>query len=232
MKYEILYGNAFPVVRCELERGESVKAESDAMIAMSATLDMEGSMDGNILGGLARKFLAGEKFFFQTIRASRGPGKLLLGQSSLGGIVDVELDGSYHLRVQKDGFLASTPDIIVDTAMQNLMQGFFSREGFFVLDVHGRGTVFLSSFGAIHAVNLAPGEEMLIDNGHLVAWPDYMNYSIEKASKGWISSMVSGEALVCRFTGPGVVLIQTRKPDGFRQWLEGMLPPTANRQSR
>ena len=231
MKYEILYGNAFPVVRCELERGESVKAESDAMIAMSGTLDVEGSMDGNLLGGLARKFLAGEKFFFQTIRASRGPGKVLLGPSSLGGIVDVELDGSYHLRVQKDGFLASTSGITVDTAMQNLMQGFFSREGFFVLDVHGRGTVFLSSFGAIHAINLAPGEEVVIDNGHLVAWPDYMNYRIEKASNGWISSMVSGEALVCRFTGPGVILIQTRKPEGFRQWREGMLPPSA-RQNR
>ena len=231
MKYEILYGNAFPVVRCELEQGESVKAESDAMIAMSGTLDVEGSMDGNLLGGLARKFLAGEKFFFQTIRASRGPGKVLLGPSSLGGIVDVELDGSYHLRVQKDGFLASTSGITVDTAMQNLMQGFFSREGFFVLDVHGRGTVFLSSFGAIHAINLAPGEEAVIDNGHLVAWPDYMNYRIEKASNGWISSMISGEALVCRFTGPGVVLIQTRKPEGFGQWLESMLPPSA-RQNR
>ena len=231
MKYEILYGNAFPVVRCELERGESVKAESDAMIAMSGTLDVEGSMDGNLLGGLARKFLAGEKFFFQTIRASRGPGEVLLGPSALGGIVDVELDGSYHLRVQKDGFLASTSGITVDTAMQNLMQGFFSREGFCVLDVHGRGTVFLSSFGAIHAINLAPGEEVVIDNGHLVAWPDYMNYRIEKASNGWISSMISGEALVCRSTGPGVVLIQTRKPEGFRQWLEGMLPPSV-RQNR
>jgi len=231
MKYEILYGNAFPVVRCELERGEAVKAESDAMIAMSGALDIEGSMDGNFLGGLARKFLAGEKFFFQTIRAARGSGQVLLGPSTLGGIVDVELDGSYHLRVQKDGFLASTSGIIVETAMQNLMQGLFSREGFFVLDVHGRGTVFLSSFGAIHAINLAPGEQVVVDNGHLVAWPDYMEYHIEKASGGWISSMMSGEALVCRFTGPGVVLIQTRKPESFGQWLEGMLPPSA-RQNR
>ena len=232
MKYEILYGNAFPVVRCELERGEAVKAESDAMIAMSGALDIEGSMDGNVLGGLARKFLAGEKFFFQTIRASRGPGTVLFGPSALGGIIDVELDGSYHLRVQKDGFLASTSGIIVETVMQNLMQGLFSREGFFVLDVHGRGTVFLSSFGAIHAVNLAPGEQVLVDNGHLVAWPDYMDYHMEKASSGWISSIISGEALVCRFTGPGVVLIQTRKPESFRQWLESMIPATANRQNR
>ena len=216
MKYEILHGDAFPVVQCDLQYGESIKAESDAMIAMSASLELTGNMDRNILGGLARRFLAGESFFFQTIQASRGPGR----------VIDVELDGSYGLRVQKDGFLASTPGVEVDTAVQNLAQGLFSREGLFVLNLRGRGLVFLSSFGAIHSVNLEAGEEVIIDNGHLVAWPDYMQYRIEKASNGWISSVISGECLVCRFTGPGVILIQTRKPEAFSQWLQGMLPPS------
>ena len=226
MKYEILHGDAFPVVQCDLQYGESLKAESDAMIAMSASLELTGNMDRNFLGGLARRFLAGESFFFQTIQASRGPGRVLLGHAAPGGIIDVELDGSYGLRVQKNGFLASTPGVEVDTAMQNLTQGFFSREGLFVLNLRGRGLVFLSSFGAIHSINLEAGEEVIIDNGHLVAWPDYMQYRIEKASNGWISSVISGECLVCRFTGPGVILIQTRKPEAFSQWLQGMLPPS------
>lgn len=228
MKYDILHGEAFPLVRCDLTQGEMIRAESDAMVAMAGTLDIKGSMDRNILGGLARRFLAGESFFTQEITATRGPGSVLLGHAAPGGIIDVELDGSYNLRVQKDGFLASTPDIIVDTAVQNLAQGIFSREGFFVLNIHGRGTVFLSSFGAIHAINLDPGEEVIIDNGHLVAWPDYMQYRIEKASSGWISSIISGECLVCRFQGPGVILIQTRKPEAFAGWLRGMLPPPSN----
>lgn len=222
MKYEILYRDAFPVVKCDLQRGESLKAESDAMVAMSATLDINGSMGGSLLGGIARRVLAGESFFFQNIVASRGPGYVLLGHPAPGGIIDVELDGSYQLRVQKDGFLAATDGIQVDSAMQNLAQGLFSREGFFVVNVHGRGTVFLSSYGAIHAINLDPGEEAIIDNGHLVAWPDYMNYRIEKASNGWISSVMSGECLVCRFRGPGTVLIQTRNPASFSQWIKKM----------
>jgi uncharacterized protein (AIM24 family) len=53
MKYDILYPEAFPVVKCQLERGEKIKAESDAMITMSATVDVEGKMDGGILSGLA-----------------------------------------------------------------------------------------------------------------------------------------------------------------------------------
>lgn len=224
MKYEILYPEAFPVVKCQLEQGEKIKAESDAMITMSATVDVEGKMDGGILSGLARKFLAGESFFFQELIASRGPGEVLLGHPLPGGILDVELDGSYGLVVQKDGYLASTQGIQVDTKMQNLSKGLFSGEGFFVLNVTGRGTVFVSSYGVIHPVNLGAGEEVIIDNGHLVAWPDYMQYSIEKASSGWISSVTSGECLVCRFRGPGVVLIQTRNPSGFEAWIRSMIP--------
>ena len=51
-----------------------------------------------------------------------------------------------------------------------------------------------------------------------------MDYKIEKASSGWISSFTSGEMLVCRFKEPGVVLIQTRNPQGFAEWIKDLLP--------
>ena len=224
MRYEILYPEAFPVVRFYLKRGEKIKAESDAMIAMSSTVDVEGKMEGGILSGLARKFLSGESMFFQELAANRGDGKVLIGHAQPGGIMDLELDGSYGLRIQKNGFLASTEDIQIDTHVQNLARGFLSGEGFFILNAKGRGTIFVASYGVIHAINLEDGEEVVIDNGHLVAWPDYMDYKIEKASGGWISSFTSGEMLVCRFRGPGVVLIQTRNPDAFKGWIQSMLP--------
>ncbi|HCB92317.1 MAG TPA: TIGR00266 family protein [Selenomonas sp.] len=224
MDYRILYPEAFPIVECSLQRGERIKAESDAMISMSSTIDVEGKMEGGVMGGLARVFGSGESFFFQELIASRGPGKVLFGHALPGGIMDVELDGSYGLRVQKNGFLAATQNIQVDTKMQNLMQGLFSGEGFFILKISGKGTVFVSSLGVIHPINLESGEEVIIDNGHLVAWPDYMEYTIEKASKGWLSSLTSGEGLVCRFRGPGVVLIQTRNPDSFTGWIRSLVP--------
>ena len=58
----------------------------------------------------------------------------------------------------------------------------------------------------------------------LVAWPEGMQYTIEKASAGFISSFTSGEGLVCRFRGPGRVLIQTRNPSGFGNWVMPFLP--------
>ena len=225
MNYEILHQDAFPIVRCDLLRGETINAESDAMVAMSSNLDVSGSMGkGGVLGGLARKFLTGESFFMQKITASRGAGSVLLGHPAPGGIADVMLDGVHGLRVQKNGFLAAEETVEVDTTMQNLSQGLFSREGFFVLNIHGKGIVFISSFGAIHEINLNDGEECIIDNGHLVAWPDYMKYTVEKASSGWFSSIASGESLVCRFRGPGTILIQTRNPDSFSAWIKSMMP--------
>ncbi|QZY54832.1 TIGR00266 family protein [Crassaminicella profunda] len=218
MDYKILYEEAFPLVQISLGKGEMVKAESGAMVSMANTIDVEGRAEGGLMKGLGR-MLAGEKFFFQTLVANRGPGEVLLAPSALGGVVDVELDGSYSLCVQKDGFLAATQNIEVATQMQNLSKGLFSGEGFFIVKISGRGTVFLNSLGAIHAINIPQGEERIIDNSHLVAWPEYMQYTIEKAAKGWISSFTSGEGLVCRFRGPGTVLIQTRNPGGFGSWV-------------
>ncbi len=227
MRYEILYQDAFPIVKCQLQQGERIKAESDAMIGMSSTIDVSGGTEGGIMRGLGR-LLSGESFFFQYLTATRGNGEILLGHAIPGGIIDVELDGSYGLRVQKNGFLAATEGIQVDTKAQNLMRGMFSGEGLFILNISGRGTVFLSSYGSIHAINLAPGEEYVVDNGHLVAWADYMQYSIEKASSGWGNSIMSGECLVCRFRGPGIVLIQTRNPRSFKNWLAGIGLCTGN----
>lgn len=90
--------------------------------------------------------------------------------------------------------------------------------------VSGQGIVFVNSYGGIHVINLEPWQEYIVDNSHLVAWPDYMNYTIEKASSGWISTFTSGEMAVCRFRGPGPIIIQTRNPRGFGNWIRKFMP--------
>ena len=75
MEYKILYPEAFPVVECSLRHGEAIKAESDAMIAMDATVDVEGKMEGGVLGGIMRRVFTGESFFLQRLVASRGAGR-------------------------------------------------------------------------------------------------------------------------------------------------------------
>lgn len=226
MEYRILHKGAYPIVSCMLKRGEKMKAESDAMVAMSGNMEISGSMKGGFMGGLARKFLAGESFFFQEVAPKNGNGFVLFSHALPGEIADLELDGSHGFFVQKGGYLASETSVEVKTATQNLSKGLFSKEGFFILKLTGRGVVFLSSYGSIHPIKLEAGEEIVVDNGHLVAWPDNMYYNIEKSSNGWISSIMSGEALVCRFRGPGTVLIQTKNPRAFEAYIRGVVPPS------
>jgi hypothetical protein len=53
------------------------------------------------------------------------------------------------------------------------------------------------------------GEKYIVDNGHLVAWNT--KYVLERvASGGIVSGLAAGEGLVCKFTGPGTVFLQTR----------------------
>ncbi|MDR1039309.1 MAG: TIGR00266 family protein [Deltaproteobacteria bacterium] len=214
-KYEILYGEAFPMLLYRLDQGETFKAESGAMVAMDAHLQLSAKMEGGVLQGLARKFLSKEKAFFQQVTATSGPGEAYFSPSFPGGIMPVQMNGQTRLRIQKDGFLASTFGVTVETVSQGLAKGLFSKEGFFILRASGQGILFLSSYGAIHPLHIPPGKAVNVDNGHLVAWDDTMRYEIRKASASIVTSITSGEGLVCAFVGPGTVYIQTRNPAGL-----------------
>jgi uncharacterized protein (TIGR00266 family) len=227
LTFRVLYRGAFALLEVHLRLGQTIKAQSDAMVAMDASVDVEGRMEGGLLGGLGRLF-SGESFFFQTLRASRGAGVAHLAPAQPGDLLPIRLDGTGAYVLQKDGFLAASEGVEISTTAQNLTKGLFSGEGFFVLKARGRGMLFVESYGAIHEMDIPAGEELIIDNGHLVAWPETLSYQLEKAGSGWISSFTSGEGLVCRFRGPGKVYIQSRNPAAFGAWVRPLLP---NRRS-
>lgn len=223
MRYEILGGDAFPMIKVWLKKGESMKAESGAMVAMSQGMALTSKMDGGIGKAIGRMF-SGESFFMQAIEAENADGWAMLTTPVPGGITPYELKNGVELLVQKDGFVASSQGVEVSSKMQNLVRGLFSGEGFFIVRLSGEGTVFLSTYGSIFSLDIPAGEEVIIDNGHLIAWESHLKYEITKAAKGWTSSFLSGAGIACRFKGPGTVLIQSRNPWSLGQWLFPLLP--------
>lgn len=220
IQFKTIHPGDSPAVHVRLPQGASLYAESGAMIGMTSTIRVDGTIKGGLLGSLKRKLLSGETFFFQTLRAEGGDGEVLLAPAPPGETLILELDGSTEYFVQKGSFLAATEAIRLESKMQNLSKGLFSGEGFFISRIAGRGTLVLNSFGAIHRIDLAQGQEYIVDNHHLVAWTASTAYGIEKASSsGWVSSITSGEGLVCRFKGPGTIYLQTRNPAAFGSWL-------------
>ena len=138
MRSEILYPGAFRWCGWTWQRGRHQgRVWRDG--GRSPTIDIESKMEGGFLGALSRKLLTGEKFFFQTLRASRGPGEVLLAPTVPGEIVILELDGVNEYMVQKDGFLAGAETINIESKMQSLSRGLLGGEGFFILKISGRG---------------------------------------------------------------------------------------------
>lgn len=83
-----------------------------------------------------------------------------------------------------------------------------------------RLVINLLKFTADSITQLQHGEQHIVDNGHLVAWS--CDYKIEKAGGGMMTSMKTGEGLVCRFTGPGSVYIQTRNGEAFDEYIRSV----------
>ncbi|MCZ7681226.1 MAG: AIM24 family protein [Sandaracinaceae bacterium] len=85
------------------------------------------------------------------------------------------------------------------------------------------GQVLVGAFGGIQELHC--NDDMVIDTGHLVAWDATLNYSIGKSGSGWIASWLSGEGLVCNFSGQGRIWIQSRNASEYGQTVGAMLPP-------
>lgn len=220
MEYEIRYGPSYALALISLQPGESIQAEAGAMVSMSDGVRMDTGVRGGLVAGLKRSFLGGESFFINTFTAER-PAAVTIAPALPGDIVALQVSDQ-PLFVQSGSFLAATPHVTVDTKWGGA-KTFFSREGLFLLKCTGQGTVWVSSYGAIHEVELEPGERYVVDTGHMVAFDASVRYEVGRAG-GWKTTLLGGEGLVCKLTGPGRFYLQTRSPESFLSWLAPKLP--------
>lgn len=190
------------------------------MLSMSPTVVLDSKIHGGI-GKMFGRLLGGESAFQTTFTATHGAGEVLLAPPGPGDILPLQLSGQ-ALMVTSGCYLAG--DVALEIQTQASLKGFFGGEGLFILRVFGMGTLLLSSFGAVHAVQLQPGQPYIVDTGHLVAFTEGMGYQLRKATRGLIGTITSGEGIVAELTGPGTIYIQTRTPVGFGGWLSSFIP--------
>lgn len=204
----------------DLAAGESVRAETGAMVSMSSNIGVQSDMQGGIFKSAMRKVLGGESFFVNTFTAQGSPGTVTVAPSLPGDITTLSLAGEMY--VQSGSFLAGEQGVDVDIKWGGA-RSFFSSEGLFLLRLSGRGQVLLSSFGAIREIVLEGGSSMIIDTGHIVAFDSHLDWNVKKVS-GLVTSVLSGEGLVAEFAGEGKVWLQTRSDQAFLDWLLPRLP--------
>ena len=229
MKAEILYRPSYSMAQVQLEAGENITVESGSMVGMSSNMQVETSMKGGLLKSLARSVLGGESFFINTYHSEGGAGELLLAPTLPGDVFTFDLSGNAYL-VQSGSFLASSEGVATDTKWGGA-KTFFGGEGLIMLRCSGVGTLILSSYGAIHELDLAADEKFTVDTGHLVAFSEDIGFKVRTIGNSK-STIFGGEGLVTDLTGPGKVLMQTRSVGAFLDWLMPKLPNTSSSEGK
>ena len=221
MQIELLYRPAFSLGIINLEGNEEVRVEAASMVSMSGGMTLETQATGGFFKSLGRAVFGGQSFFQNTYQAPAGGGRVAVAPALPGDLLVLDLHDE-TLLVQSGSYLASAMSITTDTEWSGA-KTFFAGEGLIMLRVQGSGPLLLSSYGAIHEMNLAAGETLTIDTGHLVAFTHTIGFQVRKVG-GMKSTLFSGEGLVVDLTGPGRVLAQTRSSDQFLSWLIPKLP--------
>jgi uncharacterized protein (TIGR00266 family) len=222
MRAEILYRPSYSMAIVDLEPFEEIRVESGAMVSMTEAMMLKTKAEGGLLRSLSRSLFGGESFFLNVYQAPDFGGQINLAPALPGDMMILEVREQDTLLVQGGSYVASSMGIEIDTKWGGA-RTFFASEGLIMLRTAGVGLLLLSSYGAIHPVDLTPGQRYTVDTGHLVAFSEHMGFHVRSIG-GVRSTLFSGEGLVVDLTGPGRIYMQTRSEDAFLSWLAPNMP--------
>jgi len=196
------------MVVCTLRKGETMQDETGAMSYMTEGIKMETSTGGGLLKGLGRA-LSGDTIFLNYFTAEEDNAEVAFSSCYPGKIIPIELNGNSIIG-QKNAFLTATKDVKLEMHFRKkLGAGIFGGEGFILQRFSGNGTLFLEIDGDVIEKTLAPGERLLVDQGHVAAMDDTVDFDIQRV-KGVKNLLFGGEGLFfATVTGPGRVWLQT-----------------------
>lgn len=197
----------YPVLRCKLDKGETIKTTAGAMSWMTEDIDVEVTT-GGVMKGIARMF-AGESMFFSYYTANRNNQEITFASSLPGSILNIKMNGQ-SIIAQKTAYLASESTVDLQTVFtKKFSTGLLGGEGFILQKLSGHGELFLEADGSLTEYNLGAGEVLLVDQGHLFLFEESVSYEI-KTIKGVKNVLFGGEGLfLVKLTGPGKVVLQS-----------------------
>jgi uncharacterized protein (TIGR00266 family) len=200
----------FAFFNVSIPEGRTLKVEASAM----ATMDTNVKMKTKMKGGLGRMF-SGESLFINEFTAEGGEAQVGIAPPSPGDATHVYLEDEVVF-LQNSAFVAASPEVEVASKWQGMVKGFFSGEKLFIIRCAGTGDLWFSTYGAMIEVDVE--DSYVVDTGHVVAFTEGLSYNVSRVGD-YKSLFLSGEGLVCRFTGQGKVWIQTRKVAALGAWV-------------
>lgn len=223
MQYEITHSPTFSKLDITMNTGEAILAQPNSMLCMTTGFELTakfgGQMSGNRFGRGFKTLLTGESAFTAVFTAKRDGEMISLAPPELGEIIELPLAGAGGYFLTSGAFLACDDRVQIEMKYGGF-KGWLSQKGFFLMHVAGEGHLFLASYGAVIQRDLADGERIVVDNRYVIAFSDSIKFELVKASKSLGHSIMSGEGLVNRYTGPGRMFYQTRGSQRDSGWLQ------------
>lgn len=233
MKYTLTDNTVFPLVEVYLQQGEAILMESGAMVYHNGAVSLEGQMNSNGkkgLGGalraLGRSMSSGESFFITKATGQSHQAKVAIAPATPGAIRELEV-GNVHWRLNTGVFLACDTSVSYHMQRQSVSGALFGGTGgLYVMETEGSGSLLINAYGDILELTLDGSQPMTIDNQHVIAWSDSLNYEIKVASGTF--GFKTGEGLVNEFSGQGSVYIQTRNIEGLANLIQPFIPTSSS----
>jgi len=212
------------MLEVELDQDERITGESGSLTYMSPNIDVNArTRERSLLGSLKTSILGGQSLFVTDFTSMDGPGKVALVAAPIGDIIKLDITPENGYIIQRSAYLASTQDIDLDVRWEGFTRGLFGQ-GIFMVKATGNGDLFINSFGALDKHVLEPGEQLVVDNFHLVAFSNTCEYEVRKFGT-WKDTLFSGEGFVTYIEGPGEVYIQTKNLREFVDWIWQLIGP-------
>ena len=216
MDFCVKHQPVFSTVEFTLDAEEAIVAQPNSMLSMTSGSQIKASGGRGARAGWMSgcgSILGGESFFTALFSAKSDGQVVTLAPDSYGDIVVIDLKDAGGFYLTRGSYLANSGDCDLKTKYGG-MKGLMSKKGLFLLHASGEGTVFCQSYGAVFDKQLEEGEVFFVDNRFVVAFSDSVKYQLVKATDSVKDSLMSGEGLVNRYTGPGRLIYQTRGKPG------------------
>ena len=223
-----IVGTTMPVLEVQLQPGQSVISQGGEMSWMSPTIAMStqtSGAGGSGLGGVFKRALSGGSIFMSEYTAQGGTGVVAFATKMPGHIKPITVNASREYMVSRHGFMAATPNVTLNMAIQQkLGVGIFSGNGFILQRVAGEGTAWIELSGELVEYDLAPGETMMVHPGHIGLFEASVTMEIQ-AVKG-IKNMLFGADTIflAKLTGPGKIYLQTLTLPGLAHAIAPYIP--------
>ena len=228
MRFSMDSNMQFPLVELSLNQGETVFIQRGSMVyhtpnvTLNTQLNASGSGLGRFVKAVGRSMVSGESTFITQAVAQSDNGYLALAPDAPGQVIPLQL-GEKQYRLNDGAFLALDGTAYYTMERQSVGKALFGGQGgFFVMTTQGQGNLLANAFGSIKKLELH-NQEVTIDNAHVVAWSQSLNYHVHLENGFW-QSIGTGEGVVNTFQGTGEVYVQSLNLQTFAGSLSKFIP--------